>query len=105
VIGAVDSNGRAIISIDVATEESLEAIPTDAWIDTAFTGELVLPKANVDELSLGVAASVETILADGQQAMVPTYRCWIDWRCSARNRSHCDGRRDPIAWRRSADRP
>ena len=79
MIGEVDQFGRAVISIDVAAEESGSSIPLDVWIDTGFTGELVLPLNVVDTMSLGAKASVDAVLADGQQSLAPTYGCWVDW--------------------------
>lgn len=77
--GVVDRFGRALLSIEVAAEESQPAISMEAWVDTCFTGELVLPASVVEQLSPGNAASVDAVLADPQQVMASTYRCWIDW--------------------------
>ncbi len=48
--GFVDQAGRALIDIEVRANQ--EALPRSiaAWIDTGFTGDLVLPKAIIDGL-------------------------------------------------------
>ena len=42
--GFVDTNGRALIQIDLRPTRIQKATPIEVWIDTGFTGDLVLPK-------------------------------------------------------------
>lgn len=39
-----------------------------AWIDTAFDGQLVMPKSEIERLELSVLADTDAILADGSTA-------------------------------------
>lgn len=55
------------------------------WIDTGFTGDLVLPKTIVNELGLNPSGTVDGILADGSQTVLTTYHCEIDWFGRTRN--------------------
>lgn len=50
-----------------------------AWIDTGFTGELVLPQSTIDSLGLEQSGSVDAILADGSQIELNTYTCFVNW--------------------------
>ena|SRR5438477_10498596 len=50
-----------------------------AWIDTGFTGELVLPQPQIDSLKLAQSGTVKAILADGSEVVLKTYACLIEW--------------------------
>lgn len=49
------------------------------WIDTAFNGGLVVPRAQIDDLGLREASSTPATLADGSTVDLPTYSCHIEW--------------------------
>jgi clan AA aspartic protease len=51
----------------------------DAWVDTGFNGELVLPQSNVLALGLPRSAGIAATLGDGSQIVLDTYTCRIDW--------------------------
>jgi clan AA aspartic protease len=51
----------------------------DVWIDTGFTGELVLPQAQVTALALPLGPAVTAALADGSQTQMDTYLCLVEW--------------------------
>jgi predicted aspartyl protease len=53
------------------------AVALDAWLDTGFTGELVLPSATVSELGLLHSAAIRAGLGDGSQVTLETYGCWM----------------------------
>ncbi len=55
-----------------------DAIVT-AWIDTGFTGDLVLPASAIQEFSLSLSGTVRAVLADGSQVAMKTYSCIIEW--------------------------
>jgi clan AA aspartic protease len=77
--GWVDSAGRALVRIrltSVATATSMEA---EAWIDTGFTGELVLPQDQIAALGLPHSAVVTAELGDGSATMLEAYSCLIEW--------------------------
>ena len=50
--GEVDNAGRALVPVTL--ESALDARPVElkAWVDTGFTGELVLPQTVIAALSL-----------------------------------------------------
>jgi len=77
--GRVDSSGRALIAI--AIKPSPKSLPTrlEAWIDTGFTGELVLPQSLVSELKLPQSGSVSAQLGDGSDVVMSTYTCRVAW--------------------------
>ncbi|HUG67026.1 MAG TPA: hypothetical protein VMM76_04715 [Pirellulaceae bacterium] len=56
-----------------------QRIAIEAWVDTGFTGDLVLPRTTIDALALRQSGSVDAILADGSQIEVKTYTCLINW--------------------------
>jgi len=77
--GLVDSGGRALLEIGLRPTGDASAQSMTAWIDTGFTGELVLPQSTVDELRLPLSGTVGAVLADGSQVAMRTYQCFIDW--------------------------
>lgn len=50
----------------------------DAWIDTGFTGDLVVPKTIVDSLSLPFGPAVKARLADGSEIQLDTHTCLLE---------------------------
>lgn len=78
--GIVDNGGRSLIAVKLKkTVDSSDVAWVDVWIDTGFTGELVLPKALIESLSLEKSGSVDAILADGSQTELSTFTCAMDW--------------------------
>ena len=77
--GSIDGSGRALLAIQVASKQTSQPVAIEAWIDTGFTGELVLPQQIVDSLALHQSGTVDVILADGSQIEVKTYTCFVDW--------------------------
>jgi clan AA aspartic protease len=77
--GFVDQAGRALIDIELRANH--DALPRSiaAWIDTGFTGDLVLPKAIIDGLALPQTGTVSATLADGSKTVMTTYRCFVQW--------------------------
>jgi len=57
----------------------------DVWIDTGFTGDLVIPQSAIDALGLRRSSSIDAVLADGSQTELNTYTCLIKWFRSERN--------------------
>jgi clan AA aspartic protease len=77
--GEVDHSGRAIVNLSVRPSADVDASPLAVWVDTAFTGELVIPRKTVQALKLRQSAAVKAGLADGTQVVLETYSCLIDW--------------------------
>ena len=77
--GLVDLQGRALLTIPIHTTPEAEAIPVEVWIDTGFTGELVMPRSQIDRLGLKPGLMVRAILADGRNSRLKSFVAWIDW--------------------------
>jgi clan AA aspartic protease len=79
MIGHVDDSGRATLPIELIDEQGNNRFAIDVWIDTGFTGDLVVPESLIDQLELPISGSVDGILADGSQTVLKTYHCRIKW--------------------------
>ena len=79
MIGQVDESGRALLELQVRRSEDDKPQSLWAWIDTAFTGDLVVPRAMIEQLDLPQSAAVMARLADGSQVVLETYQCVVDW--------------------------
>ncbi|MBI1902331.1 MAG: clan AA aspartic protease [Planctomycetia bacterium] len=77
--GRVDSAGRALVRIAVKPSSQSPPADLDAWIDTGFTGELVLPQSVVTSLGLTQSGTVSAQLGDGSAVLMSTYTCVIEW--------------------------
>ncbi len=77
--GLVDSAGRALIKVELRKSVESESTSIEVWIDTGFTGDMVVPATSIERLGLEPSGSVEAILADGSQITLNTYTCLIDW--------------------------
>jgi len=77
--GIVDSSGRALLRIRLRNPATSAENKLDAWVDTGFTGELVLPQAQVLGLGLPRGIAVSATLADGSETVLDTYRCLLEW--------------------------
>jgi clan AA aspartic protease len=76
--GVVDESGRAILRISVSNGAS-NSQTIDAWVDTGFTGDLVVPRSIIDSLGLEPSGAIDGVLADGTQTILETYHCEIEW--------------------------
>lgn len=77
--GLIDENGRALLTIDVRATSARTASSIEVWIDTGFTGDLVLPKPQIEDLGFPKSGSVDAILADGSAIELNTYTCLLNW--------------------------
>ena len=77
--GLVDNRGRALLVLSVRATRSADPVDLTVWIDTAFTGELVIPRTTIESLGLPQSAAVMAGLADGTQVVLESYSCVIDW--------------------------
>ena len=77
--GSIDSNGRALLTVPIAPDSGSQRVAIEVWVDTGFTGDLVLPRTTIDALDLRQSGSVDAILADGSQIEVKTYTCLVNW--------------------------
>lgn len=77
--GFVDDRGRALISILVRAQTGGEATDVEVWVDTGFTGELVLAQSQIAALRLPQSAVVTAELADGTSTTLDMHSCLIEW--------------------------
>jgi clan AA aspartic protease len=77
--GFIDENGRALLSVDVRQNPTSDVTAIEVWVDTGFTGDLVLPQNAIDSLGLDRSGSVDAILADGSLVELDTYTCFVNW--------------------------
>ena len=63
--GFIDANGHALLTVELRPDSTLQAVAIEVWVDTGFTGDLVLPQPTIDALSLCRSGSVDPIRADG----------------------------------------
>ena len=77
--GTVDGRGRVLIRITIRHPNTGAFLDADAWIDTGFNGELLLPQNMVAQLGLQLKAQALANLADGSKATFDVYRCVIHW--------------------------
>ena len=77
--GIVDEQGRALLTIELRSVPTAAPVEIASWVDTGFTGELVLPQSTIDAVGLVHSGSVDAILADGSQLELETFTCFIEW--------------------------
>lgn len=77
MIGHVDPAGRALIRIPLQPSADRPFTEIEVWIDTGFTGELVLPQALIEQLALTPAAYVKARLADGSEVPLKSCVCVV----------------------------
>ncbi len=53
--GVVADSGRAILPIEILCPKYPIGVRVDAWIDTGFTGDLVLPQSLIDPIARGLS--------------------------------------------------
>jgi predicted aspartyl protease len=79
VTGCVDSEDRALLVIGLRPGKRAKPVDVTIWIDTAFTGDLVLPRLQIASFGLPVKMAVPAVLADGTEIEVDTYSAYLDW--------------------------
>ena len=79
IFGRIDEYGRALLDLSLRATPSSASQVMEVWVDTGFTGDLVLPESLVNQLGLAQSAIIETVLADGSQSELVTYSCAVDW--------------------------
>jgi predicted aspartyl protease len=77
--GSVDSQGRALLPIALHPTLGSPAELMKVWVDTGFTGDLVLPKVQIERLGLQACLIVPTTLADGSETEIESFVAWLDW--------------------------
>jgi clan AA aspartic protease len=77
--GRVDDDGKGLIQIVIPASSLAAELTIEAWIDTGFTGELVLPEALVIQLGLTPSGTIDAELGDGGEVELRTYTCRLNW--------------------------
>ena len=77
--GVVDEFGRALIPLEIRANQDADPSEINAWIDTAFNGELVLPRPMVEAMKLEQTAGIEAKLADGNAVLMESFTCLLNW--------------------------
>lgn len=77
--GGVDQADRALLTISVTDVATARTAVWDAWIDTAFNGELVVPRELLDKEGFKFIMHSNAVLADGSRVIIDLYEGEIDW--------------------------
>ena len=78
IIGYVNANREAIIQIAVLGEQrNIKSIK--AVVDTGYTGDLMLPRAIINELGLTCRGLQDAILGDGSLTVFEMYAGAVIW--------------------------
>ncbi len=77
--GVVDGSGRALLRVRLRHPTSNVETEVDAWVDTGFTGELVVPQSQIAAIGLPLGPSIRAGLADGSEVELETYTCQLEW--------------------------
>ena len=83
--GEVDGSGRAILQISLSNGVGNSTETIEAWVDTGFTGDLVVPRSIIESLGLEPSGAIDGVLADGTQTILETFHCEIEWFGRARS--------------------
>jgi len=79
ITGRVDDYGRALVPITLSDPLTGIAATVEAWIDTAFTGGLLLTPSHIAALGLVRTSAVPGSLANGSQVIFEAFRCVVHW--------------------------
>jgi clan AA aspartic protease len=79
MIGRVDNAWRALVDVELRRTLDSASSSVAVWIDTGFTGDLVLPQSMIDDMALAQSGTVSATLADGSRTVLATYECYILW--------------------------
>ena len=79
MIGHIDLQGRALLTIPVRSSLNGPETPVEVWVDTGFTGDIVLPTSQIKQLGLRESSVVQTAMADGREASLDSFVAWMDW--------------------------
>lgn len=77
--GRVDLQGRALLAIPVRSSPDRAETSVEMWVDTGFTGDVVLPLSLIQQLGLQASSMVQTAMADGRETALDSFVAWLDW--------------------------
>ncbi len=77
--GVIDRYGRALVRVKLKHPTLESELEIDAWVDTGFTGTLLLLPSQVAALRLPVVDGAIVLLAGGQEASLQATACRVSW--------------------------
>ena len=77
--GRVDEYGRALLPVSLRHPSTGNEITFEAWVDTGFNGDVILPRGQISALGLPVAFGGKAVLADGSEVDLQTYSGQVNW--------------------------
>lgn len=77
--GHVDAAGRALVTLRLRPRPRSVSTDLTVWIDTAFTGDLVISREKIRQLGLPLSGPVPALLADGGEVLMDSFHCVVDW--------------------------
>lgn len=77
--GTVDEFGRALVPLKLRSPRGKQVAEISAWVDTAFNGELVIPRQLLSTLGLEQSAGLRARLADGNEVILESYAGVLEW--------------------------
>jgi clan AA aspartic protease len=79
VNGLVDETGRTLLVVRLRPAGERPFSELTVWIDTGFTGDLVLLRSDIVSLDLPKSSVVRATLADGKEVLLESFGCEIEW--------------------------
>ena len=79
MIGLADESGRALLNLIIRSAREKEPFEITGWVDTAFNGELIVPRAMIERAGLEQSAGIRARLADGNEVTLESHACMLDW--------------------------
>ena len=80
MIGVVSELNRAMLRVSLHPDaHSTTPVELDAWIDTGFEGDLLVPESLLIQHAFVSLGPTQIDLADGQTRQMETYNGWITW--------------------------
>ena len=79
IFGHINEYGRALVRLMLRVTSNSDSHETEVWVDTGFTGDLLLPETMVNQWALTPSAMVEAALADGSRSELVTFSCEVEW--------------------------
>jgi clan AA aspartic protease len=86
---------EALVTLSLRGSRGRE-LQVEAVVDTGFSGELLLPRAIVDELELALEGEEQVVLADGSECAVPFFSGVVVWDGTPRQVSVLCAGGDPL---------
>jgi len=96
IVGRVTDRPEAVLPLRIPRPNG-RCDTIEFVIDTGFSGELSLPRAQIAALALNRVDVVPVTLADGSQVLVPVFEATIEWGRRSRGVTVLALESDPLA--------